>query len=428
MRKTITTLLMLFAVYCMQAQSNKEISSVYVKRAQRHLEKIEFKEALLEFNKAMKYADTIVKSNVAWLGAYINFEMKNYQEAKKYAKKYFVLQKDKKSEEYEDFLEVYVMIEEKILGQIEKEKQLALEQIKREKEKRRIDSLKLTWKTKSEELSIQVDSIFAFDKNNTAIFLKEGKYGILNDNGEIILKAETYQSIRSFDGYTLLLDREKEPRKIYVYNHEKDNGYLIPDPTEFNSISTNYGMVMLPRSNGKIVAYPNNSLKVMVYDIALKKFVSVENEKELFKELRKTDKIQKSNNDGQIKVNKKWYFFGGDLGAGVFPLFAEDYSLQGYLCSVDGKFLSIEEHQFIGSYNNGNYQMIRQGKTLWMNQNGAKVDAPINVFGTYSGKTRVIKKDKGVYQFKRNDKIIKGDQELEELSNFLKKHSSAIKS
>ena len=65
--------------------------------------------------------------------------------------------------------------------------------------------------------------------------------------------------------------------------------------SEFNALSTNYGKVMLPRANGRLVTYPNNSLQPLVYDLNERKVVKIANEEELFKNLKKAD-IQKNFN------------------------------------------------------------------------------------------------------------------------------------
>ena len=423
MKKLVLAFYFLLNATLILAQSDSEISGVYIKRAERHLEKIEYKEALAEFNKAMKYADTITQPNVAWLGTYINFELKNYREARKYAKQYFSLKPNKKSEEYEDLLEVYVNIEEKIQKQIEEENRIEQERIRKEKEKRRLDSLENVWKTKSEELSLKVNKIFDFNKYGTALYSNNGAYGIINDIGEILLEAKDYKAIKSFDGYTLFQDTEKNPTQLYAFKHATKVGFLLPSPSQFNSISTHYGAIMLPRNNGRIVAYPNNALKAMVYDMTSKQLIDMPDTKALLKELRKTDKIEKSNKDGQVKVNKEWYNLGSDLGGGIFPLFSNDYNLKGFLCSVDGTFLSNQEYNHIGAFCKGTYEAVKDGKTFWVNQNGTKVNAPTDTFGTYPGKTKIIQLKEGVYQLKQADVVILKDQKLENLQEFLKNNS-----
>ena len=63
------------------AQNNSEIANVYIKRANAVIEEsIDFKEALVLFEKAMKYTDSVTKPKVANLGSRIYFELMNYKE------------------------------------------------------------------------------------------------------------------------------------------------------------------------------------------------------------------------------------------------------------------------------------------------------------------------------------------------------------
>ena len=103
--------------------------------------------------------------------------------------------------------------------------------------------------------------------------------------GLVVLNADTYKTAKSFDGFIVLTDKKNEPTKVYVYNTNTKKGFSIPSVSDFNPLATHYGKVMLPRGNGRLVLYPNNSLKAMVYDLEEKKRVQVANEKELFKDL-----------------------------------------------------------------------------------------------------------------------------------------------
>ncbi len=403
-------------------QSRSEIASVYIKRAQELVEKIEFKEANVQFEKAMKYTDSINTSDLAWLGAYIKFELKEYEAARGYAKKYFVLQKNKKSEEYMDLLETYVTIEEKLIEIEEEKKRLELERLRKEKEQRRLDSLEVVWKKKAASLSLQLDEMEAFNRFGTAIFKKGNYFGIIKDNGNILVDANKYQDVRSFDGYTLLLDKAENPSKVYAFDHSASQGHILPSPNSMNNISTSFQEVTLPRGNGKVALYLNNSLQAVIYDIPARAVIPAGDYKEIFKQLKKTDKISKSNKDGQVKVNKEWYYFGGDLGAGVHPLFAEDYSLKGFLLSISGSVLPPSSHNHIGVFYDGSYQYYSNGDVSWMDQSGASVNASENAFGTYNGPTNVMKTEDGTFRFMRDGKIILGDEELVPLNQFLQKN------
>lgn len=426
MKRLLLGFSVLLMVVSSYAQSNKEIAGVYIKKAEKSLNDLEIEESLKSFNKAVKLLDTIDNHKVAKLGTLIHYELNNYRDAKTYAKQYFALVKKKNTEEYQQLLELYVNIEEEIEKIVAEEKRKEEERIRREKELRRIDSLKTVWTTKSNALSLQVDSIYNFDKNGIALFTIEGNYGLLNDKGEVIAEANEYKDAKVFDAYVLLVDNPTTPTKIYSYNTGTKKGFLLPNVSEFNPISTTYGTVTLPRGSGRVVLYPNNALEAMVYDLNAKKYVKIANQKELFKTLRKADKIDKSNRDGEVKVNREWYNFGGHIGGGIHPLYNKDYSIHGYLCSVDGKVLPTTEYNFLGAFHGNKSQAIKDGKTFWVNQNGTKVDAPKNEAGSYSGASKVTRLENGAYQIHQKidgkNTIILGNEKLVNLKDFLRAH------
>ena len=426
-----------FAYNLAIAQSNKDIAKVYIKRAHEAMENgINYELALQNFKKAMNYLDTISNKNTASLGASIYFEAHNKREnldeqlrllelSKSYAKQYFVLEKNKNSDDYDSKLEDFVLINETLIELKEQVEIIRKENIRKEKELRRIDSLKSIWTQKSNNLSIKVDSIFNFNKNNLAVFSKGGNFGIINDVGKIQIEANEYKDALAFDGYILLVNNTENPTKIYAYNTANKTGFLIPNISEFNSLSTHYGKVMLPRANGRLVTYPNNSYQPFVYDLNEKKMVTIANDKELFKKLKKADIIDKYNKDGEIKIDKNWYVFGGHLGGGVHPLYIDkDYSVHSFLCSIDGKILmAASDYKYIGPFYNGKLQAIYNGKTSWINQNGTKVNDAKNEAGSYNGSSKVFKMKNGNYQLQKDGVIILGNEKLEKLSDFLRKNN-----
>ena len=426
MKNLLLILICILSFCASNAQSNKEIANVYFKRAQESLDNLEVEKSLEHFTKAMKYTDTITSYKIARLGTYIHYELRNFKKAKKFVKQYFVLAKKKKTEEYEQLIELSVNITEEYEAQLEEEKRIEEERIKKEKELKRIDSLKTVWKNKSEMLSLKMDSIYSFDKNNLAIFKTNNSFGVINDIGEIILKSEDYKDALSFDGYILFLNKPKDPTKIYCFNRSTKEGFLIPNVSDFNSLSTHYGKVMLPRGNGRLVTYPNNSYQPLVYDLNSKTIVKIANQKELFKTLKKADIIDKYNKDGEVKINKIWYSFGGHIGGGIHPLYLDkNYNVHSFLCSIDGKVLyAASDYQYIGSFHNDKLQAIEGDNTVWINQNGTKVSEAKDSSGSYSGSSKVVKIENGVYQIMRDGIIILGNEKLEKMSNFLRNNSS----
>ena len=329
--------MVLFFSISLFSQTNEEIAGVYIRKAEKNFSELQIDEAAKNFGKAIKLLDTINNHNVAWLGARIKYELKEYTEAKKYSKYYFQLAKNKKSQDYTDMLDLYVMIEEeleKIEAQRVKEEKARLA---REKEERRIDSLKTEWKNKANALTLKVDAIQNFNNYNISTFKKGAYVGIVDHMGAVLVKADTYKSAKNFDGFIVLMNDVKEPTKVFYYDSKTKNSGLLPSVSDFNTLSTHYGNVMLPRGNGTIVTYPNNSLKAFVYNVNSKQFITIADQKSLFKELRKTDKIEKSNKEGQVRIAKQWYHFGGHIGGEVYALYQSDYKLFGFLCGLDGK-------------------------------------------------------------------------------------------
>jgi len=91
-------------------QSNTEIAGVYIRKAETSYSKLEIDDADKNFEKAIKLLDTITIADIARLGALIKFELNQFQNAKNYAKQYFILVKNKKTETYTQLLDLYVSI------------------------------------------------------------------------------------------------------------------------------------------------------------------------------------------------------------------------------------------------------------------------------------------------------------------------------
>lgn len=427
MKKTVIALLLICIHHLSYAQTNEEIAGVYIKKATENYSVLEIDEAYTNFYKAIKLLDTIKNVQVARLGALIEFELKNYTEAKQFAKQYFLLVKNKKTEEYSQFLELYVAIDEKIEEEKLELEKIEKERLAKEKELRRIDSLKNVWKTKADALTFNVTSVEAFNKYNLAVFKSEGFFGLINDTGELLVKADTYKDVKSFDGFILFLNQKENPTQIFCFNSKTKQGFKLPNVSDFNALSTHYGKVMLPRGSGRIVAYPNNSLKVMVFDITSKKFVNVSNQKDLFKDLKKADKIDKYNKDNQVRIDKVWYDFGGHVGGGIYPLYLPDYTLFGFLCSIDGTVLPAKEYNNLGAFYKDKANVINGSDSFWVSQNGTKVVAPTDEAGTYEGDSKIVVIENGGFQIQKEIEgkkhIIKGGQKLELMADFLRKHS-----
>lgn len=436
MKKYFLTLLCLISFTLTNAQSNADIANVYFKRAKEAIEtSINYKEALVQFEKALKYVDTITDKNTASIASLIYFENHQYQptgkekldfliKSESYSRQYFILTSDKTSEEYTNNIETLILIQETKEALQIKLKKEEEERIRKENELKRIDSLKAWWRKKSESLSLKVDSIYSFNMNNLALYIKDGSFGIIDDRGKIVVEATDYLDAISSEGFILLKNKKEDPDKLYCFNTNDKTGFTLPKVTEFNSLATHYGQIMLPRGNGRLVTYPDNSFEPMVYDLNVKKIVRVTNEEELLKSLKKEDIIDKYNKDGEVKINKEWYEFGGHLGGRIHPLYFEaNYKVHSFLCSANKKVLSSDAgYEYIGAFYEDKFQAIRKGKVIWINQEGAKVTDAKDNYKKYLGDSKVVKLESGKYQIIRNNVIVNGDEELEKLGEFLRKN------
>jgi hypothetical protein len=433
MKKLLLTLLCLITFGFTNGQSNKEIANVYLKRAKAAIETdVDFPRALIHLNKALTRLDTITDKNIASLASLVYYENYHTQttlkeqllflkKSKSYSKQYFLLSNNNTSEEYLNNVESQVLIIETIE---EVETKLAVEKaalLRKEKEMKRVDSLKSTWNSKSKSLSLKVDSIYKFNKNNSAIFKVENYYGVISDRGEVLVKADEYNSFLSFDGFFILKNKEKEATKIYCFNSNSKSGFLLPSPSDFNANSTHYGQVMLPRGNGRLITYPNNSYAAMVYDLKEKKIIKVANKQDLFKSLKKDDVIDKYNKDDELKLDKVWYRLGGDFGGGIYPLYLDgNYKVHSFLCAVDGTVLKTESnYQYIGAFYKDKFQALKDNKTVWIAKDGAELKEAKDESGVYTAGIKVVKLADGSYQFMKEGFIILGDEKLEKITDFL---------
>ncbi|MCI2228802.1 hypothetical protein MC378_06450 [Polaribacter sp. MSW13] len=425
MKKRVLTFLCFLMFSIVNAQSNNEIAGVYIKRSQHSLNNLELERSFEYYKKAMKYTDSISSSNVAKLGAEIHYKLDFFEEAQNYAKQYFVLVEDRETDEYTQMLELFVNINEELEAKIAEEKRKAAIRIKEIKEYQKIDSLRTVWNNKSEELSLKVDSIYKFNKNNLALYTKNNSFGVIDERGKIIIAASNYKDAISYEGFILLKDKKENPTKIYCLNTNNKTGYSFPKVSRFNSKATHYGKIMLPRKNGILVAYPNNAYEPLVYDLNLKKRIRIFNQKELLKTLKKNDIIDRYNKEGEVKINKEWYKFGGDLGGGIHPLyFNKSYKVHSFLFSANGKLLPTSlGYEYIGSFDNNKLELIKNGETIWIDNKGAKVNDLKDEYEDYEGDSKIVKIAAGRYQIKRNNVIILEDKELETIEAFLRRHN-----
>ncbi|NVJ89300.1 MAG: hypothetical protein HWD82_07650 [Flavobacteriaceae bacterium] len=438
-KKKVLFILCFFAFLTTYSQLDEAIANTYIKRANKAIEEtVDFTLAAEYFEKALERLDTITDKNIAILGCRIYFEIHQKQEtlekeiallkkAESYFKQYDLLTKKKSTEEYRLHIEdLYVPILENIERVEEEIKYEKEQQRKRELYKKKIDSLESVWDNKSKSLEIELDSIFTFNKNNIALYKRGNFYGLINDIGEIISAANEYVDVLAFDGFFIFKNSENNPSKLFCYNSNTNNSFSLPNISDFFNLSTHFGKVMMPRGNGRLVTYPDNSTKAFVFELNSQKQVTIEDERELLKDLDKADVIDKFNKDGEVKKDKEWYKFGGHLGGGIHPLYAEEgYSLLAFLCAVDGKMIdAIKDYQFIGPFYDGRFEALKGSSRVWINQNGTEVSDAIDESKGYTGNTTAVKLDNGAYQLMRNGFIILGEEQLEKKEEFVNKNTS----
>jgi hypothetical protein len=409
------------------AQTNQEISYVYINRAEASYYEGKLDEAITLFDKAMKYITEISESRVAKVGMLLHYELKDFQKAKIFSTQYFALEINKNTDDYLQMLEVYVNIQEELEKQKAEDLRLQQEKIKQKLEKRRRDSLSIIWNKKSEALTIKVDVIKPFNQYGVAIYQKDNKVGLLSENGVILVGHNKNAASLGKDDYIILLNKIYKPTKVYCFNSKTNNGFFLPNVTKFNLPSTNFGVVVASKTKGKLIAYPNNSLDVMIYDIGNKSFINDPISSERLKELKKQNFIDKYSKDGKVKIDGERYYIGTHFGGGIYPLFNENKTIYGYFLAANGKILPHQDYNYLGFFSNGRAQVVNINEQFWIDQNGIRYEESNDEVFTYNGNSEIAKLGEGKYQIHKNidDKsvIVFGDKKLPSLKEYLNKGS-----
>jgi len=287
--KTLVILLILFVTLSLRAQTNREIATVYFKKAERSMEKIDYQAAKIDFDKGVKVLDSISRKGTAQQGAFIYYELKAYEEAIGFAKTYFKLSHSKSSEEYTQMLELYVDMQE------DKEKALKAAEAKKkakEKELKKIDSLKKSWHVLEEKFTLKIDSLYSFNKKGIALFKKGAYYGIIDDKGEVVVEANAFKEAKQHECFFILTDSYENAAKIYCYNSITKKKIALTKPFKYNDNLSSYGRITLPRANDMLVMYPTEIGETLVYDLEEERFSEIDDEnlKSFFKQLKKEKK------------------------------------------------------------------------------------------------------------------------------------------
>ncbi|MFC2127659.1 hypothetical protein ACFLRU_04685 [Bacteroidota bacterium] len=407
------------------SQSNKEIAGIYLIKSEEKLKIKELDQALSYFDKAKKLLGTVTSAKVEELGTMIYYHLKDYAKSKEHAKKYFELEKDKTSESYSQVLYLYVDLEEQIEIQKELERQKREVEMFALKKQQRLDSLKNVWSIKANSLVVEADTIYKFDKNGVGVFKSlTGHFGVISDTGKELVAPGSYSNFYHFDASIVLMEGVSEqPTKITVFNTNTLVEKIIPPVTQFNALSTHYGRVMIPRDNQYLVCYPNNATKVAVYDLESNSLLPTPNLEKYFKFWKDKKVIKKYTKDNQIKIDKDYLSFGGDL-KGFIVFYTETGSIYAYISS-GGKIIYTTQYSNIGTFCNGFAEAIKtDGQQVWINENGLETAILLNKNGAYSGTTVVEKVGESKCHFiNKTGQIIKDLEVLDSLEQFLKSHN-----
>lgn len=420
------------------AQSNREIADVYFKKAREAMAKIDYEAALVEYEKGVKRLDSVTTARVAEQGVLIYYELKEFDKARDLAKRYFDLERNKKSEIYAQMLTLYVEIEDSVAERLREEKRIEEEKRKKEeaerarqRELKRIDSLKTIWKKKSDEFSIKADTVFPFSRSKVAIYKKSGKYGLINERGKKIIEANRYDDFASNNNYATFAD--KTSREVFYYNINSNQGFSLPRYLDYenkkekeNGEELSYDKLMMSENNNLLIIYPGNYARTLIFDLDQQKYVEIGNLRDLLREIRKAGKVERySTKDRKIRIDKIWYYFGCHLGEGIFTLYAEESeSLFGFLFTKTGegqgsRIISKETIDYAAYYDNSAIKTIKNGKTLWLNSVGTEAYEPSNEETKYNGEIVITKVEDGSFQLVENGITILEDKKLISLKNFL---------
>ena len=126
MRNFLIVVICVLGTFQINAQTNNKLAYSYIRKANKAIEiSIDYSEALIYFNKAIKLMGVIKDKNVASLGARAYFEIHHKQKtvqkqisflekSNKYSKQYFLLSSNKNSNDYQENLQLYSLAKRKL--------------------------------------------------------------------------------------------------------------------------------------------------------------------------------------------------------------------------------------------------------------------------------------------------------------------------
>lgn len=146
-----------------------------------------------------------------------------------------------------------------------------------------------------------------------------------------------------------------------------------------------------------------------------KAFAGADHSKDMLKELKKNDIIEKYNKDGQIRLDKQWLSLGSHLGANIYELYS-DSGLYGFLSTSDGKLWDVTYYNYLGGFCDDNFELLEGDKRFWIDAEGVRRESNKDENGKYSGTSRFRKTTDGNYIITQNrngkDYLILGDNAL----------------
>lgn len=126
MNKYYILIICVLGVFQINAQTKNQKAYSYINKANKAIEEsIDYSEALINFNKALKLMGDITDKNVASLGARSYFEVHHKQrtiqkqvefleKSNKYSKQYFSLATNKSTEDYQENMELYSIAKKRL--------------------------------------------------------------------------------------------------------------------------------------------------------------------------------------------------------------------------------------------------------------------------------------------------------------------------
>lgn len=107
MKLFYTFLIIVFCSFSANSQDKNDIAKVYYNKALKSYNEKNLVKASTYLEKAIKYFEAVKNEEIAIFGAKLYFEKQEYTKAKKYFEDFFLLDKNKKSENYDEMLLLY---------------------------------------------------------------------------------------------------------------------------------------------------------------------------------------------------------------------------------------------------------------------------------------------------------------------------------